>query len=755
MSFSSSPSSFRKTSVRSFIEDNEDILGSLDFASGEAPESDYYYEYSDGPDVQEKKHNDQIKSGNDRISPPASPKSPGSANQSYSELSKRSLASSKASEVMIQSSNGPGSKHDSLGSDRFSSKHSKKQELKSESGSSVKSMERKSGESSRNASGKESKKSVHSELSKESLSREGSFFQGSERKTKDTDKPSGINLSIEYKSRFSDLYSAQLKHVSDTSEHASTSLSPKQSIHDSLHVDSEKEASGAKDGDLSWIKLRPKRNHSKSTSSKPFSPGTSSKEQLSPTTASKERLSQSGSSKEHFSRETSSNKGVPQNESSKEHVSPGTSSTEKLLENESSKGKFSPGTSSKERFSRNGSSKEQLSPGTSSKERFSQSGSSKEKLSPGISLQKKSSRSASPNDKFSSVNDHVTLSEQKTRESGRQRQNSPSNVISEYSSKSFPSPKQFNPTPTKSQNESSASSEVSVTLPPGSPQKGESPSTEPSFVSLSKNPAKFAKTPTKRMSFTRHNRIRDSYQTYMENQKRLIAERWAHADAERVKEDEHFQDYEIFTGHIRKPYTFTGIKRKNVEPAVPPQEPEFEPVKRKPPKYDDSDQPPFHERVLMKKSPPKAKRSGRKSTPESFSEFYERQNRSASNKRKTYDLENTQQSPSRPIDEATFKRFNTIRAPVCEPPPPSKPSPKAKPVTKEIWRFTKAVAPEPEPLNPDDFRDLRFGEKSRELTQGVPPLVERDKRDFRDMLEEFRAETYEQRQREAFNAQYE
>ena len=322
---------------------------------------------------------------------------------------------------------------------------------------------------------------------------------------------------------------------------------------------------------------------------------------------------------------------------------------------------------------------------------------------------------------------------------------------------------------------------VSSSLEPGSPKpvakdgshrqsdsdlRRSAPAGGKTFYSLSKSRKdRTPKSPSQRIAFARHTTISESYKVFLDNQRKLVAVRWAHNDEVRRQEDSHMDDYEILGGQLRKPYRMTGIKRKHVEVYSPPKEieKEFEKFKARlppdpSPEFLKQLEIPALERLFTpSRVTHEQPRKAIKINPADFSRFVQAQTDSNKRRRSHGEQDKAQEEPKppAPISEEVFERLNTISRP--EPPPPAEPKPEptsnAKWTGDETWWLPKAFPPPPEPVDTAEFRELRFNAKSQELTKDSPSLLERSHKDFKEMLDEHRREASEQRQRAEFNAQ--
>jgi hypothetical protein len=83
------------------------------------------------------------------------------------------------------------------------------------------------------------------------------------------------------------------------------------------------------------------------------------------------------------------------------------------------------------------------------------------------------------------------------------------------------------------------------------------------------------------------------------------------------------------------------------------------------------------------------------------------------------------------------------------------PTPQPWPTTHRLVQ-PKKVPPPAAPLDVDEFRELRFGPESQKIaSKETRPFAERSKREFAQVIEEFRAEQKALQERPDFAAQYE
>ena len=271
---------------------------------------------------------------------------------------------------------------------------------------------------------------------------------------------------------------------------------------------------------------------------------------------------------------------------------------------------------------------------------------------------------------------------------------------------------------------------------------------------------KGSKTPSKstsrsdRVRLERHDSLEDSYKVYLSNKQKLITEKWAREDAARNEEEDLLDDYEIFMRYVRKPYVFTGKKRTIVDVYPGYQEEEYEYI-RVPPNIPENPSDRMKERMaipLLERllSPKRARkpRVPKEVNPVVQNDFLMRQMAHDAEKRRKENLREqkktkTPNAKKPEIFDKLYRESIAHSSSEDEPVPTSRKS--TVDWTDRRWWEPKPVAQPPAPPNPDDFRDARFDQRSQELTQDTLPFMERESRDFCDVIEDYRASQMEKR----------
>ena len=269
---------------------------------------------------------------------------------------------------------------------------------------------------------------------------------------------------------------------------------------------------------------------------------------------------------------------------------------------------------------------------------------------------------------------------------------------------------------------------------------------------LSKTPSK-STSRSDRVRLERHDSLEDSYKVYLSNKQKLITEKWAREDAARNEEEDLLDDYEIFMRYVRKPYVFTGKKRTVVDIYPGYQEEEYE-YRRVVPNIPENPSDrmkermaiPLLERLLSPKRTRKP-RTPKEINPVVLNDFLMRQMAHDAEKRRKENLRE-KKSPRTPKAEKPEVFDRLYRESLAHSSSEDEEVPAKRKSTVD-WTDTRWTAPkvyvDPPVPNPDDFRDKRFDRRSQELTQDTLPLIERESRDFRDVIEEYRESQMEKR----------
>jgi hypothetical protein len=252
--------------------------------------------------------------------------------------------------------------------------------------------------------------------------------------------------------------------------------------------------------------------------------------------------------------------------------------------------------------------------------------------------------------------------------------------------------------------------------------------------------------------------LHDSFRDYLTVKKSQIMAKWTRDDGETT----------AFRSEQRSAREFMARRRPDPNPspprkAVPPADPPSEEVYVKPhPKMPRNPSEWLQKQLQMKpderlsvprpapeREPPAPETTGKRS----LTDFYERQSKSEKVRRRNRSPR--EQKKQVPVDGPVFERLygRSVKKPDQElsiPPP--------KPEKKIVWsndeRWTKP-RPTEEPMPPEPYpREKLFLKSSRKMAKGKRGIGERAKRDFSDMIEEYRIRAREERLRNEHSEQF-